>query len=199
MPFPLAAVLPDVAAALLPFVGDVPVAGAVQKQRCWCSAGRSPPRRLQVDAERLGHALEDVPAPAAHAAHRPDERDRPVEEAQRRVGNQQIGIEGEAVAEAVAVGTHALRTVEAEELRAGRLVALVAVRAGVVGREQDVLIVVRLRRWLPSACRTLDSLALLDSSCLDRDDQRALAQRQCLLDRLGQPRPDFGVASSAGR
>ena len=64
--FPLAAVLPDAAAALLPFVGDVLVAGAMQQQVAMFRR-QVLPGRLQVDAERLGHALVDVLAPAAHA------------------------------------------------------------------------------------------------------------------------------------
>ena len=68
-----------------------------------------------------------------------DQRDRPVVEAERRVGDQQIGVEGVARAEAVAIGAHAVRAVEAEQLRAGRLVALVAMGAGVVGGEEDVV------------------------------------------------------------
>ena len=77
--FPLAAVLPDAAAALLPLEGDVPVAGAVEQQVAVLRR-QVLPRRLQVDAERLGHALVDVPPPAAHAAQRADERDRAVGE-----------------------------------------------------------------------------------------------------------------------
>ena len=65
--FPLAAVLPDAAAALLPLVGDVPVAGCRAAASRWCSCRQVVPRRLQVDAERLGDALVDVLPPAAHA------------------------------------------------------------------------------------------------------------------------------------
>ena len=70
--FPFAAVLPDAAAALLPLVGDVPVAAAVQQQVA-LFLRQVLPGRLQVDAERLGDAFVDVLAPAAHAAqrHRP--------------------------------------------------------------------------------------------------------------------------------
>src|SRR5207244_9616630 len=94
----------------------------------------------QVDAEGRGHALVDVLAPAAHAAQRPDQRDGAVIEAQRRVGDEQIRVEGELAAQAVAVGAHAVRAVEAEQLRAGRLVATTAVRTGVVGGEEQVVI-----------------------------------------------------------
>src|SRR5947209_5919756 len=60
-------------------------------------------------------------------------------EAERRVGDEQGRVEGVAGAEAVALGAHAVRAVEAEQLWAGRLVTEVAVRAGVVGGEEDVL------------------------------------------------------------
>ena len=112
-PFPLAAVLPDGSPAHLPFVSDVPVAGSVEKNILVFDR-QLLPRRLQVDAERLGHALENVSSPPAHAAHPAHQRDRSVEKAQRRVGNEQLPIEREAVAETIAVGAHSLRTVEAE-------------------------------------------------------------------------------------
>ena len=54
--FPFAAVLPDAAAALLPVVGDVPVAAAVQ-QPLPMLARQILPRRLQIDAERLAPRL----------------------------------------------------------------------------------------------------------------------------------------------
>ena len=87
-----------------------------------------------------------------------------------------------ACAQAVAVGAHAVRAVEAEQLRRRRLVADVAVRAGVVGGEQDVfglgvgIVVVRV-----GADRLL--------GLFDRDDQIPVGQAECLLDRLGQARP----------
>src|SRR5262249_13988547 len=68
---PAAALLPAAAAALLPLVGDVAVAGAVQ-QPVAVLRGQAAPRRLQVDAQRAGHALVDVLAPAAHAPQRAD-------------------------------------------------------------------------------------------------------------------------------
>ena len=69
-------------------------------------------------------------------------------------------------AQAVAGQAHALRAVEAEELRAGRVEAEPAGGAGVVRREQQV------------------------GLALDRDDDRPLAELEGLLDRLGQPGPD---------
>src|SRR5205823_3970497 len=82
--------------------------------------------------------LEDVLAPPAHALERANKRNGTVVEAQRRIGNQEIAVEGVERAETVARRAHPVRTVEAEELRCRRLVANVAVGAGVVGGEKDV-------------------------------------------------------------
>src|SRR5262249_1122674 len=73
-----------------------------------------------------------------HALEGADERDRPGVEAERRVGDEQVRLEGVALAQAVTIGAHALRAVEAEQLRAGRLVTPVAVGAAVMPREHDV-------------------------------------------------------------
>ena len=55
--FPLAAMLPDAAAALLPLVGDVPVAGAVKEPvRDALPAGRCQ-GVFEVDAQRPGPPL----------------------------------------------------------------------------------------------------------------------------------------------
>src|SRR5665213_2677458 len=84
--FPLVAVFPDAAAALLPLEGNVPVAAAVEEQVLLL--GRKVfPRRLQVDVERFGQAFIDVPPPPAHAAQRTDEWNRPGREAQRLIGD----------------------------------------------------------------------------------------------------------------
>ena len=104
-----------------------------------------------------------MPPPLAHLLDRPERRDRAVPDRERRVGDQQLGVEVVADAQAVARRAHPLRAVEAEELRAGRVEAQPAGRAGVVRREQEV--------GLP----------------LGRDDDRPLAELQRLLDRLGQP------------
>ena len=93
---------------------------------------------LDVDVERLGDAFEDVLAPAPHAAQWPDDRDGAVVEAERRIGDHQVGIERIARAETVAVETHAVRTVEAEQLRRRWFVALVAMGAGIMGRQDNV-------------------------------------------------------------
>src|SRR5688500_10677232 len=64
---PFLAVLPDAAAAHLPFEGDVALAGAVQEPVALL-LGQIFPRGLEVDVERLGDPFEDVLAPASHAA-----------------------------------------------------------------------------------------------------------------------------------
>ncbi len=87
----------------------------------------------------LGDALINMTPPAAHAAQFADEWDRSIGETERLIRDQQARIEGEARAQTVTVGTHAVRAVEAEELRTGWLITLVAMRAGVVSGEKDVL------------------------------------------------------------
>src|SRR5206468_11703615 len=80
-PFPLAAVLPHAAATLLPFVGDMLLAGAIEQQ-VLVLRRQVPPWRFQIDAESLRHALVDVFAPAAHAAHPANQRNRTLIKAQ---------------------------------------------------------------------------------------------------------------------
>ncbi len=179
-PLPGAAVLPD-AVPLFPFVGDVPVAAAVEQQVA-VFLRQVPPGRLQVDAERAGHALVDVPAPAAHALDATDQWHRSVPQAERVVGDQQVRLEGVALAQAVAIGAHPLRVVEAEELRAGRLIALFAVSAGVMGGKEDV--VVFTNRFPLAGAR---------GWFFHRDNKSALAQRQRLLHSFRQAGPDFRI------
>ena len=137
--FPGAAVLPDAAAALLPVIGDVPVAAsraaaiavlgrqiAAMEFSDRCPA--SPPRLRRC-------ACASGPCRAAGR-----QRHGAVIKAQRRIGNEQFGIEGVARAEAVAIQTHAVRTVEAEHLRARRLVAFVAMRARIMGGKQQIVL-----------------------------------------------------------
>ena len=90
-------------------------------------------RQAVLAFQRFGHAAIDVPPPAAHLAPRADQFDAALLERSARVGNQPLGIERVDLPQPVALGAHPLRTVEAEQLRAGRLEAQVAVRAGVVG------------------------------------------------------------------
>ena len=196
-PFPFAAVLPDGAAAHLPFERDMLVAAPVENPVAML-LGQIAPRRLQIDAKGLGHALEDVLPPSPHAPHAANQRNRPVEKAQRRIGDEQLGGEIVSGAKAVAIQTHSLRTVETKELRAGRLVASVAVRAGITGGEQRV----RRARSAERGARCLSRFPLLRAlralrfalSFLHGHDERSFAERQRLFHRFGQSRPDFGLA-----
>ena len=77
-----------------------------------------------------------MPPPAAHLAPRADQLDAALLERTARIGNSRSGIERVNLAQAVALGAHALRAVEAEQLRAGRLEAQIAMRAGVMGRKE---------------------------------------------------------------
>jgi len=139
-----AAVLPHPAAVS---VGkrDVAVAEAVEEQ-FFRRVGQFLPRRFQHGAvgerqilfDGLRDAVVDVPPPAADACQLADQRDRPLRDGQRRIGDDAVQHEIVPHAQAVAVGTHPLRTVEAEELRRRRLVADPAVDAGVVAGEQLV-------------------------------------------------------------
>ena len=111
-----------------------------------------------------------------------------------------------ALAQAAAVGTHALRAVEAEELRAGGLEAQAAVRAGVMSRELQVRHCGRaprqlLRRLRPSAstasagfCRRAPIVGWPRP-----DDQIAVAQLQRQFDGFGRPSADLQCRPSAGR
>ena len=170
---PLLGVRPD-PPPVLPAVDDQPVAGAVEpdvaEPLVEVAPGALEHRPLGgtvgVGLEVGGDPLEEVPPPLAHLLDRPERRDRAVPDRERRVGDQQVGVEVVADAQAVARQAHPLRAVEAEELRAGRVEAQPAGGAGVVRREQQV------------------------GLALGRDDDRPLAQLEGLLDRLGQPRPD---------
>ena len=111
-----------------------------------CSSVSSPHGRFEqvavAEAElavhRLGDAGVDVPLPAAEVVPGADELDGAGGERLRRIGDELRGVEAEHVAQAVARGAHALRAVEAEQLRRRRLEAEAAGVAGVVGAEGDV-------------------------------------------------------------
>src|SRR5262245_38929198 len=79
-------------------------------------------------------------------------------------------------AQAVAFGTHAHWTVEAEKLGAGRLVALVAVCASVVGGEQQIV---------PGRFAFLGMLPR--KVLFHGNDERSFSERQRLFDGFGQP------------
>ena len=129
-----------VLAPVLPAVDDHAVAGAVEPG--------VPPAGLEVAPGPLehrplggavgvglevgGHPLEQVPPPLADLLDRPERLDRPLPDRERRVGHEQVGVEVVADAQAVAGEAHPLRAVEAEELRARRVEAQPARRAGVV-------------------------------------------------------------------
>src|SRR5262249_15266831 len=110
---PFAAVLPDGAAAHPPLESDMLVAAALE-QPVSMLLGKLFPRFLQIDAERVRNAFEDVPPPASHAAQGADERDRALVEAETRIRYEQIDVEGVARAQAVAIRAHSVRAVEAE-------------------------------------------------------------------------------------
>ena len=64
----------------------------------------------------------------------PDNLDGALLERQLSVGDQQVGIERVELAQSIALRAHALRAVEAEQLRTGRFKTQSAIGAGVVGR-----------------------------------------------------------------
>jgi len=179
---PRPAVLPHAAESLLPLEGDVPVAGAVEEPVAMLLR-QVLPWRGQIDPEGLPDAFEDVLAPLAHAAKPADDRDGPFVERDRRVGNEQVRVEGVTAAEPVAVRTHPLGAVEAKELRRRGLVADVAVGAGVVGREKDVL-------GFHTGFRFFGRCF---GRSLDGNNQRPVRERECLLDGLGESRADAGL------
>ena len=97
MPLELAAVFVH-ARAVSPGEGDVPLAGA--PQHLLASGGSSsfhgvssivPARQAQLVLERLGHALINMPPPAAQLAPRADQLDSSPFERQARIGNQPSG------------------------------------------------------------------------------------------------------------
>ena len=129
---------------------DVLVAGAPQPQLVQRRI-ELVPRRVEHRAlgqavlalDRVGHALIDVALPAAQIAPRPEQLETALLERQLAIGHQQRRVEAVQLAQAVARRAHALRAVEAEELRAGRLEAQAAMRAGIVGRKLHVARAVR--------------------------------------------------------
>ena len=127
---PFLGVRPDLA-PVLPAVNDDPVTGAIQPRAAPFLievAPRAPKHRSLGRAVGVGleigrESLVEMPAPSADLLDWPQRRDRPVPDRQRRVGYQKIGGEVVADAQAVARQAHPLRTVKAEELRAGRVEA----------------------------------------------------------------------------
>ena len=96
-------------------------------------------RRKPVPSlERFRYAAEDVPFPSAHLPPFAQQLDATLLKRPARIGDQPLGVERVDLSQPAALRTHALRTVEAEQLWAGRLEALLAVGAGVVGGEGEV-------------------------------------------------------------
>ncbi len=213
--------------AAAPSVRDVLVASAPQQQVLQLGI-QVFPRRFQHGAcgqaelalHRVGHALKDVPPPAAQVGPGAQEFEAAFLEgtAPVRFRNQQVGIKGKPFAQPVAFQAHALGTVEAEQLRAGRLETQAAVPAGVRGGENDVLVRVPFRRRrcqgrflallaprqppgravpgtasprLPfSPSPPLPFSPSLFPTGLHRHNQVAFAEFQRQVHRLGQSRPD---------
>ena len=94
------------------------VAGAVE-QHLAVGGGQVLPGLVEVDSPLLGHRAHDVGAPARPFAHRPQGFHRPLVDREARVGDDEVGIHLHARAQARALGAHALRRVEGEELGAG--------------------------------------------------------------------------------
>ena len=125
---------------------DHAVPGSVQP-RVFCGFGKVFPRSLEhlaffraifIGFEVERNTLEDMLAPLADFGDLAERLDSSFPDRERRVGDQQIGIEVVANPKAVTRRAHALRAVEAEKLRARSLEADPAIRAGVVRGEQDV-------------------------------------------------------------
>ncbi len=131
-----------------------------------------PPRRVQREAVVLRHALQPVPPlGVGGGAHQFN-----AAAAKRllRVGHDQLGHEVAALAEAVAIGAHAARAVEAEVRVGGRLEAQAAVGAGEAGGEHQVILILHRRhdRPLREPQRLLDGVG--DAGAVARGDADAV-------------------------
>ena len=126
-----------------PGEGDVLVAGAPEQGVLQLGIELFPSGfqdRARVKAvlpfEHFGHAAVDMPPPPAHVAPRTDQFDAALLKRPAGVGNQPLGIECVDLPQPARTRGTSLRTVETEHLRAGRLEAQVAMRAGIVGGER---------------------------------------------------------------
>ena len=136
----LAAILVARSAAA-PSERDVLVAGAIEPQVGHflvelipgCVEHRALGQLVQP-LDGFGHALIDVPLPAPQVAPWAEQFEATLLERQLAVGYQQSRLERIELAQTIAGRAHALRAVEAEQLRARRLKAQATVRAGIVGR-----------------------------------------------------------------
>ena len=156
-------------------------------------------RQAQLPLHRVGHALENVSPPAAQIGPATQQFEAALLERFLPIlgRDQQRWIERESLTQPVALRAHALGTVEAEQLRAGRFETDAAFAAGVGRRKDDVVApraagrggqgrVVAGGPFLrcPAAGRPVLVLAL------HGHDQVALADLQRQFDRFGQPRPN---------
>ena len=138
-PLPLLGVRPD-PPPVLPVVHDHPLAGAVKpdvaEPLVELAPGplehRSLGGTVRVGLEVGRDPLEQMPPPLAHILDRPNRSESAVPDREVGIGNQQVRVEVVPHAQAIAGQAHALRTVETEELRAGRVEAQAAEGAGVM-------------------------------------------------------------------
>ena len=145
MPAKLAAVLHRGAAAT-PGERDVQITRAPQPDVLQFRIEFAPRRRrascLPASScsplDRVRDALVDVASPAPHVLPRSEQFNAASFETERRVGDQPGDVERVDLAQTVAFQAHALRAVETEQLRTGRLEADAAVRTGVVDRQHQV-------------------------------------------------------------
>ncbi len=139
---PFLGMRPDLA-PVLPAMDDDPVTGAVEPRPApfFVEIAPRPPehrplgRAVGVGLEIGREPLVKMPAPPADFLDRSQRGDGSVPDRECRIGNQKIGGEIVADAQAVAGQTHPLRAVEAEELRAGRIEADPADGAGIIARK----------------------------------------------------------------
>ena len=140
--FERAAVFPR-ATSVAPFISDVPIAQPVQKQP-FRFVGQVFPRRFQkaaffeikVGLNGASHAFIDMPSPASDAFDRSQQSQATVPQRFLLVLDQRLQDELKPLAEAVALMTHSLRAVKAEELRRRRFETDSAIGAGVMRTEK---------------------------------------------------------------
>ena len=116
-----------------------------------------------IGLEVGGQSFEKVPPPPADVLDRPEGCNRSIPDRERWVRHQKRGIKIVANPQAVAGQAHPLRAIEAEKLRAGRIEPDAAGCAGIMRRQQPVI------------------------ATVGRDDERAVAQFERLLDRFDEP------------
>ncbi len=217
-PLELAAVF-AAARAVSPGKGDVLFAGAPQPERLQFGIQFLPGHLQHRTAleipdpfHRVGHPLIDVPFPASQGAPLADQFDATLLKVQRTVGDQQVGIETEKLAQPITFKTHSLGAVEAEKLRCERFEAGLAVRASVTRGKRKVAGDGRAfdasPRGLPArtcrGCRVaapgaaigtgLGPLGRLAIGVLHADDQVPLPNPQSIFNRFGKPRANAGTS-----